>query len=1000
MKLSDLFAAAGVAALGAVPEVDVHGVAADSRAVTPGDVFVAVDGLRVRGQDFVPAALAAGAAAVVCDAAARDALAGLSVPVLAVADPRAALGPLVSASLGHPSHALRVLAVTGTNGKTTSAVLTAQLLNTAGVRAAALGTLGLWTPEGVEPGGLTTPDAATLQRRLAALRDRGFTAVVLEASSHALDQGRLLGTRLHAAAWTNLGRDHLDYHPDVAAYAEAKRRLFSELLPSDATGWVNGDDVEVRGALAVGDHVRAFSFGAAGDAAAQVAGFRADRDGLSLVLHVDGARLALRTPLLGRHNAQNLVVAALLARSLGVSDEDIVRAARTLRAPRGRLQPVDNAIGALVLVDYAHTPDALRAVLAVGRDLVAPGRRLSVVFGCGGDRDRGKRGPMGAAAATLADLCFATSDNPRSEDPEAILVPVVAGLRAAGAQPLKSLVPSALLALGDGVGYVVDADRETAIRRAIGALGPGDVLVVAGKGHETTQTLQDGVRDFDDVAVSSRWLAQRKPGVALHDARHGPLQAFAFTGETAAAVTGGERKRPGEPTTALTTDTRAITPGALFVALVGERFDGNDYLHAAVSAGATGVVCSRGKGVAVADAGPRAAWVCEVDDTLVALGDLARAHRRRFSGPVVCITGSNGKTSTKELTALALGAGGEVLATYRNHNNRIGVPQTLAKLRARHDFAVVECGMSLPGEIAELGRIAEPDVAVVTNVGAAHLEGLGTVEAVAREKADLLRALGPSGVAVVPADSALLAPHVAELRCRVVRFGPGGEVCCEGDVRVDEGCQRFVANVAGRRVPVTLPALGVHMVRNTLASLAVCHALGQNVYAAAAAIARFEPVGQRMRPLTLGPRLVLEDCYNANPASMDAALATLEGLPGPHVAVVGDMLELGLRAVELHSEVGALAARRGVQVLLARGAFAEATVRGARAAGLQAARIFTDDIDAAQAALEHTAAGGTVLVKGSRGARMERVIDAMTTLAAGDELNARQEEGDRVPLAL
>lgn len=301
--------------------------------------------------------------------------------------------------------------------------------------------------------------------------------------------------------------------------------------------------------------------------------------------------------------------------------------------------------------------------------------------------------------------------------------------------------------------------------------------------------------------------------------------------------------------------------------------------------------------------------------------------------------------------------------------------------------------MSIPGEIAELGRIAAPDVAVITNVGAAHLEGLGSVEAVAQEKTDLLRALGPGGVAIVPSDCDLVAPHLAGLPCRVFRFGPSGDVTLDGQVQIDGMTQRFRVRTPTTVVNVSLPALGVHMVTNTLAALAVAEVLGFDLQRAAARIAGFSPVGQRMRPLQLGDLLVLEDCYNANPSSMSAAITTLSSLPGPHVAVLGDMLELGPEAAALHAQVGHEAAAAGVHWVLARGQFASDTVRGALAAGGQGS-VFDDDLAMATAILAAAPNGGTVLVKGSRGARMERVIEALKGERHGSE------GGGRVPMAL
>ena len=984
---------------------EVHDVVCDSRQAGPGVLFVAVPGLRADGMRFAADALAAGAVAVV---AAMDAdPAGLpdDALVLRTRSPRCALGLLAAALRDQPSTRIDVCAVTGTNGKSTTAILLAQLLSAAGRRAAALGTLGLWTPEGLQPGGLTTPDGADLQRRLETLAAEGFEAVAIEASSHALDQERLAGTTLRTIAWTNLSRDHLDYHGDMATYAAAKARLFEEFDVPATAAFANLDDAAAAQVVARGQAV-GFSFGTPAQPtppAVRVCGVRHGRDGLALTLAFapDGdsapAPLALRAPLLGRHNAENLTAAVLMARSLGVDDATLQRAARGLQAPRGRLEPVANALGALVLVDYAHTPDALQAALGVCRELVTPGGRLFVLFGCGGDRDPGKRPQMGRVAGERADVSVLTSDNPRSESPEAIVAAVQAGAAAAGARELTRLVPSALAEPGPA--YLVEVDREQAIRRAIGALAAGDVLLVAGKGHETTQTIGTQQLPFDDVEVCARWLAQRgaaAPVATSHATERSADDALpTFSADAAARATGGTLAAVGGSGAArgVGSDSRAVAPGSIFVALRGERFDGHAYAAASLGAGAAGVVVERGEGAALVEAAEKTgAFVLEVDDSLVALGDLAAAQRAALPARRVGITGSNGKTSTKELTALALSAFGEVHATYANHNNRIGLPQTLFGLRPEHDFAVLEMGMSIPGEIAELARIGAPEVGIVTSIGEAHLEGLGSIEAIAAEKASLLHAIPADGVAIAPYGVAVLEPELAAVRARLLRFGlNGGEIRAVGPVRVDaaglgEIWQRFDADVLGQRVEVALPALGLHMAHNALAALAVAAVLGDDLQAAAWQLRRYRPVGQRMRPRALGGALLLEDCYNANPTSVESALETLRGCAGPRVAVLGEMRELGPNAEALHRRVARAAA--GVDALVAVGPFAAAMAKEAAALGVVASAHAADATDAAAQAALHALgdAGGTVLVKASRGARLERVVDALSARVAPQEV--------------
>lgn len=982
MKLGALVDAAAVAPQSALAAgwrgLQVVDVITDSRQAQPGALFVAIAGETVHGADFAARAVAAGAIAVVADRPVE-----VDAPVLIVSDARVAIGALASAFWGHPSQHLAVIAVTGTNGKTTTASLIAELLTHAGHRAASLGTLGIKMADGHEPGSLTTPVCADLHRMLARLVTAGMTHVAMEASSHALHQQRLAGVTIAAAIWTNLSRDHLDYHGDEAAYSAAKQRLFRELLPAGAPAFVNGDDPACITVAQLGLAER-WSMGADGGAEHQVAGVRARRAGIALSLHSpERSPLELRAPLLGGYNAHNLVAAALVCRALGVDDKTLVAGAARLSAPAGRMQPIANDIGSAVLVDYAHTPDALAKTLAVAREQCSEDGRLLVVFGCGGDRDKGKRPLMGEAAARRADLLVLTSDNPRTEDPDAIIAAIEPGVVRAGAVRVPRLAPSNMAAVAGHTAYLIEPDRSFAIRRAIGSLQVGDVLVIAGKGHETTQTLATGTIAFDDAAIAAGWLKRHRrngSGLFLRDAPEGP-EAFAFDGPSALRATGGSLLVGGRASKSLCTDSREVVDDCVFVALSGERFDGNEYIGEVLDSGAAGIICGTDRGLPyIGTARAARSWLLECGDPLVALGDLARAHRQRFLRPVVGITGSNGKTTTKELTALCLRAAGPVLATEANHNNRIGVPLTLARLRAGQRHAVVEMGTSEHGEIAELARIVAPDIAVITNIAEAHLLGLGTVQAVAAEKSALLRSLSNTGTAIVPSDEPLLQPHISGLSCRVVRFGldAAADVHPLGAVTVSGLSQSFVAHIIDVDVQVTLPGVGQHLVIDALAALAVARVLGVNMHAAARMLATYAPVGQRMKPTQIGPRLVLEDCYNANPRSTEVALGTLASLPGPRVAVLGDMLELGPTAAALHQQIGAAAVQQGIDTLIALGMHAEDYVAGAVKAGSKSAFVAVDVDDAVARINKASPHGGTVLIKGSRGARMERVVKALT----------------------
>ncbi len=474
MRLSELTAEICDVLAGA-EAIEVRGVSADSRTVEAGDLFVAIPGTRADGGRFIADAAGRGAVAVL---AAQGAVVpeGLAVPVLRAADPRQALALL--ASRLHAGQPGTVVAVTGTSGKTSVAEFTRQIFAACGRSAASLGTIGVVTPTGAAYGSLTTPDPVSLHRTLKSLAGQGVTHLAMEASSHGLDQHRLDGVAIRAAAFTNLGRDHLDYHPTVEDYFAAKMRLFEYLLPADAPAVINRDGAFSDRAEAIARRTgrKVLTVGRTGDEI-RLTDLRAHGFAQRLTVRHGGRSFAVDLPLVGAYQVENALVASGLALAAGEEPETVFAALAGLKGVKGRLEIVGERNGGLGVVDYAHKPEALAAALAACRPFATG--RLICVFGCGGDRDRGKRPIMGRIAAEQSDVVIVTDDNPRTEAAAAIRAEVLAG--APGAREI--------------------GDRAEAIRVAANMLGPGDVVLVAGKGHETGQIVGDTVLPFSDHEV-------------------------------------------------------------------------------------------------------------------------------------------------------------------------------------------------------------------------------------------------------------------------------------------------------------------------------------------------------------------------------------------------------------------------------------------------------------------------------------------------------------------
>ena len=472
------------------PPSAVTGLTADSRRVARGDAFVAVPGFKQDARRFVPEAVGRGAALVVTEG---DPLSEVRVAQVLVPSARRALAALAGAYWQHPSRALTLVGITGTNGKTTTSYLVDALLRARGGATGILGTIQYVVGDEVRPAGQTTPEALEIESMLAAMRERGVKGVAMEVSSHALALSRVDALAFDVGVFTNLTQDHLDFHGTLDEYGRAKRRLFELLAASPKprrTAVINGD-APAGPRMVTGLEVDTLSYGLGADNRVRATEWTSTLDGVRMRVSTPAGPLALASPLIGEHNVMNLLAAVGVGLALQLSLEAIACALGAVQTVPGRFEQVRAGQPFLVVVDYAHTPDALERVLSTARKLTSG--RLGVVFGCGGDRDRTKRPIMGEIAARLADHAWITSDNPRSEDPDAIVAEV-----AAGAARVRQ-----------GGQHARMADREAAITAALAWARPGDTVVIAGKGHETYQIVGSDVLPFDDRDVARRLLSEQ-----------------------------------------------------------------------------------------------------------------------------------------------------------------------------------------------------------------------------------------------------------------------------------------------------------------------------------------------------------------------------------------------------------------------------------------------------------------------------------------------------------
>ena len=946
-----------------------RGVALDSRLVQPNDIFVAVTGTAHQGKKYVKDAVKKGAAAILTHKGHGFSIwqeIDGKVPIFEVNNPRKAAAYLACAFEDYPSTKLDLIGITGTNGKTTITYLLESILNRAGLNPGVIGTVNCRHGDWSLDIGLTTPDSITLQKILKKMVDRKCQTALLEVSSHALDQHRVAGCKFKVAVFTNLTRDHLDYHKNLEDYFQAKSRLFTEYAPEVSV--INIDDSYGQNlSKIVATKTITYSLSKGADVYAVKA--KLDLSGIKAEVHTPAHNFEINSRLIGKHNLSNILAAIAASLALNIDPSHIVQGINSLEAIPGRLEKVTAPKGVTALIDYAHTPDALHHILTELKPMISG--RLICVIGCGGDRDKGKRPMMGLIAAENADLAIFTSDNPRNEEPMAIIEHMQHQLT--GKEELLSKLK-------------VMPDRREAITWAAHMAQEGDCVLVAGKGHETYQQIGPNKLPFNDKNV----LEKGFKALTLKEVASN-IKGKVVSGPDANFITG------------ISTDSRTTEIGDLFVPIKGPKFDGHKFISKSVEKGSSASLVSTDNLPMIqqelASKGYQDFPLIAVEDTLRGLGDLASYVRKKNKFKVFAITGSCGKTSTKEILHSLLSQRWKSSKTIKNFNNLIGLPLSIFNADIDSEWLVLEMGMNTEGEIARLTEIANPSAALVTNIKPAHLEGLGSIEAIAREKLALFQGISSNSLAVVNLDDPFIKACLKDLPCKTITYSMDStsqaDVVCINWHLCESGSTALFS-LKGYELEVTIPLLGKAAINNCLAACAAAYGLGLTLKEIRQGLANLKPVDGRFNLLTSPSGMkIIDDAYNANPASMKEALETLSKLAANEfkVAMLGDMFELGPQASILHQEVGEKAGSIALGLLVAVGHFAHDIKRGAESAGLEPEKIKTfSNTDEFLSWLEQNGKQtipnhSTVLIKGSRAMRMEK---AVALLKAWNDLNGEK----------
>ncbi|MBW2155876.1 MAG: UDP-N-acetylmuramoyl-L-alanyl-D-glutamate--2,6-diaminopimelate ligase [Deltaproteobacteria bacterium] len=985
------------------PDPEIGSIHFRSQDVEPGGLFVAIKGLVADGHDFIDDALSRGATAIVAQKPVNR-----EFVIIEVENTRRALATISGRFYSNPSEKLFLIGITGTNGKTTTAFLIEQILSQAGINVGVIGTLNYRYSGKTFQNPITTPESLDLQKILAQMVEEGITHVVLEVSSHALDLDRVFNCKFDLAVFTNLTQDHLDYHKDMESYWSCKKRLFTEILgPKSgndrAMAVINHNDEKGRKLIhmleARSGEISVLSAGFSDETNIWAERFDHNLTGISGRISTPEGFFEIKSCLVGQHNLENILCATGVGIALGVSLDIIKDGIESVGVVPGRLETIPNDHNRFVYVDYAHTPDALEHVLFALRSSV-PGR-LICVFGCGGNRDRAKRPQMGEIAGRFSDLVIVTSDNPRTEPPMEIIDEILTGTKKL---PLHIYIPSDLNEGFQKKGCVVEPDRRNAIQLAMMASMPEDTVLIAGKGNETYQIIGDQTLSFDDRVEAAKALSMiGGPGSApksqgcsepqTANPKSASLTPIPWTAAEILEATGGELFCGDSNATfaGVSIDSRRISVEDFFVAIKGDVHDGHSFIEDVMKKGVGGLLVEKNRTHKLPELRSLTPGITciTVNNTGKALGDLAAFNRKRTHVSVIAITGSNGKTSTRNMTTGVVSRRFCTLSTQGNLNNEIGLPLTLLNLNRHHRWAVLELGMNRPGEIERLAQICLPDLGVITNIGPAHLEGLGSLDAVMHAKGELLGKIKPGGTAVLNADDSRLLKLADTTSINVLLFGVSADAAIRAEsITKKKSGLSFVLVLPRERIWVDLKTPAVFMISNALAAAAAGHLLGLTAGEIKEGLEDFKPVPGRMNILKTGKGVqIIDDTYNANPGSMEVAIKTLKSLKGQGrgILILGDMLELGEHAESLHREMGSKAAGSGMERIYVTGDYAENVVTGALEEHMDSSAIFKGTREEIlEDIIGRLDAGDWILVKGSRGMAMEKVVEGLLRWAGNE----------------
>ncbi len=857
----------------------------DKRIFNP---FVCIQGTLKDGHDFAEEAVDRGANLLICEKRLKQ----INVPQIIVRNSRKSLAVIAKLFYNNPSANFFLIGVTGTNGKTSIVKIIENILNNAGVLTASIGTLGYTIKDKEYPLERTTPDITDLNEIFAEFVSQKVQCVVMEVSSHSLQLDRVYGLEFKLALFTNLSRDHLDFHKNMYEYFAGKSLLFDYIEANNGIAIINTEDyygkklferIKCRKYSLQSQNNEADVSYTIGDSNSNYSNFSLTS---TKIKSLD--KLAVKTKLFGRHNIFNLSAGIIAAYFTSMENnfhlplQDISNLLP--ESINGRLEKVDNKYHIACYVDYAHTPSALENVCKAIKQTIPKENlsksRLICVFGAGGDRDKGKRNQMTEAVLKHADLAIITTDNPRSENPVAIVLDMV--------KDIDIQAP-----------YWIIMERKKAIETAVNLASINDILLIAGKGHETYQITKNVKEEFDDRIVAAQAFNQKEVFGDESQSSTSISLSIPISLLQLKLSLGCEDIDLDDTShlfRKISSDTRTISENSLFFAFNGENFNAHDFINSVLEIPGTFGIVNKDEVFEIDE--EKKSRLIRVKDTIKAYAALAKKYKSLFKLKTLCITGSVGKTTTKDILFNILSEEYRIIKNIANENNILGVSKTIFYLKPAHEILLLELGSNHFGEIAELTDISQPDIGIITNIGPAHLEFFGDLNGVFREKSSLFAHHLQKRFAVSQecwnnySDYKLTL--VGENKCRDLDFSY--QVFKDGKLIINRLESQYQFSLSN-----TVPSFLI----NASIAISVAIDIGVEERNIQRGLERKLTVANRMEIYNSNNRVIISDCYNANPTSYLAAIDYwLSCFPSKqHIAILGDMLELGEHTTKYHLEI-------------------------------------------------------------------------------------------------